>query len=327
MKPSVNNSLHKHRKILEELAACDIGRSRLDAPLVAHSSWQIGGPADLLVEPARIEQVATVIRFARRHDLPLVVVGQGTNLLFDDEGLRGVVLKIGANLSRIEINAGCILADGGTWVPELARRAMKAGLVGLEHIIGIPGTLGGLVMMNGGSHRKGIGESVCRVWIVDLEGRQRVLSRDECRFAYRQSALQGTGAVVVRAELECAVGDPRQIRREMLADLRERRGKFPRKIPNCGSVFLSTAAMHATVGPPGKIIEEAGLKGVRVGRAEVSPQHANFIVNLGGATSKDVLTLIAHIRETVRQKIGFDLSCEVRYVSPTGKIIPADRTL
>jgi UDP-N-acetylmuramate dehydrogenase len=111
----------------------------------------------------------------------------------------------------------------------------------------------------------------------------------------------------------------------MLADLRERRGKFPRKLPNCGSVFLSSAEMHATVGPPGKIIEEAGLKGSRVGQAEVSPRHANFIVNLGGATSADVLALIAHIRKTVQERIGFDLRCEVRYVSPQGEIMPADR--
>ena len=111
----------------------------------------------------------------------------------------------------------------------------------------------------------------------------------------------------------------------MLADLRERRGKFPRKQPNCGSVFLSTTEMHATVGPPGRIIERAGLKGVRIGQAEVSSQHANFIVNQGKATSADVLALIALVRKTVRDKIGFDLRCEVRYVSLAGDMMPADR--
>ncbi len=318
-------SANRLREKLEQLADLDIGNCLFDAPLAAHGSWQIGGPADLLVEPGGIDQVAAVVYFARRHGIPLVVIGQGTNLLFDDAGLRGIVLKIGANLSRLEIGEGRILAEGGVWIPELARQAMRAGLAGLEHTIGIPGTLGGLILMNGGSHRKGIGENVRRVWIVDREGRQKILDREGCQFAYRSSALQGTGAVVVRAELECETGDPRQIRREMLADLRERRGKFPRKLPNCGSVFLSTAEMHTTVGPPGKIIEEAGLKGTRIGRAEVSPRHANFIVNLGGATSKDVLALIAHIRKTVLENIGFDLRCEVRYISPQAEIMPADQ--
>ncbi len=312
-------------ELLQRLIALDIGACRHDAPLAELNSWAIGGPADLLVEPGSVEQVATLVQFVRQHNLPLVVIGQGTNLLFDDAGLRGVVMKVGDNLSRLQIDGNRITAEGGVWIPGLARKAMQAGLVGLEHTVGIPGTLGGLVMMNGGSHRKGIGENVKWVWVVDRDGQQEVLSREACQFSYRHSALQGSGSVVVKVELECESGDPAQIRREMLVDLRARRGKFPRKLPNCGSVFLSTAEMHATVGPPGKIIEEVGLKGARIGQAEVSPQHANFIVNLGGATSTDVLALIAHVRKTVREKIGFDLCCEVRYVSPAGEILPADR--
>jgi UDP-N-acetylmuramate dehydrogenase len=212
-------------------------------------------------------------------------------------------------------------------LPGMARQAMKAGLGGLEHTIGIPGTLGGLVLMNGGSQRKGIGENVRRVWIVDCEGEQVELNREECDFSYRHSALQGTGAVVVKVELECESESPQRIRRAMLDDLRERRRKFPRKEPNCGSVFLSTSEMHASVGPPGKVIEDAGLKGTRIGNAEVSSQHANFIVNRNGATSNDVLSLIAHIRQVVNERIGFELCCEVRYVSPAGKIMPAHRAI
>ena len=202
-----------------------------------------------------------------------------------------------------------------------------SGLKGLEHTIGIPGTIGGLVLMNGGSQRKGIGENVVRVRVVDREGNQKELSREDCAFSYRHSALQGTGAVVVQVELECETGDPRQIRRLMLEDLRERRRKFPRKEPNCGSVFLSTSEMHASVGPPGKVVEDAGLKGSRIGDAEVSHQHANFIVNRGKASSRDVLALIDHIRKVVFAQIGFELCCEVRYVSPDGKIMPAHLAL
>lgn len=308
---------------LRGLAAEAVGTARFNEPLAQHNSWKIGGPADLLVEPHNPQQVTTLMRLARQQQIPLVVIGQGTNLLFDDAGVRGIVLKIGAQLADIQIEGQQIVAEGGAWVPQLARLSMRAGLTGLEHCIGIPGTVGGLVSMNGGSQRKGIGENIKRVWIVTAEGERRLLSRAECRFSYRRSALQGTGAVVVKAELECPAGEVRDIRREMVCDLRKRRHKFPRKQPNCGSVFLSTAEMHASVGPPGKIIEDAGLKGIRIGQAEISEQHANFIVNAGGATSADVLTLIKHIRRTIRDRIGFDLCCEVRYVSPQGRTMPA----
>lgn len=308
---------------LKRLVQAGIGTCAFDAPLAEHTSWQIGGPADLLVEPHSVDQVAAVVRFANSHRIPLIVIGQGTNLLFDDDGLRGIVLKLGHNFSKIVINGNRITAEAGAWVPGLARKAMLAGLAGLEHTIGIPGTLGGLVLMNGGSQRKGIGDNVRQVWIVNREGEVVVLSRKECSFSYRHSALQSTGAVVVKAELECASERPQVIRRQMLEDLRERRSKFPRKEPNCGSVFLSTGEMHASVGPPGKVIEDSGLKGMRIGNAEVSRQHANFIVNRNDATSRDVLRLIAHIRQVVRERIGFDLCCEVRYVSPEGLTMPA----
>jgi UDP-N-acetylmuramate dehydrogenase len=308
---------------LRELAAGSVGSAFFNEPLAQHSSWQIGGPVDLLVEPHNPQQVATLVRFAYQHKIPLVVIGQGTNLLFDDAGVRGIVMKIGAQMAAIQIDGRQIIAQGGAWVPQLARQSMRAGLTGLEHCIGIPGTVGGLVIMNGGSQRKGISENIKQVWIVSAAGEPQVVSRDDCQFAYRQSALQGTGAVVVKVELECLVGDIGVIRSAMVCDLRNRRQKFPRKLPNCGSVFLSSAEMHASVGPPGKIIEEAGLKGARIGQAEVSRQHANFIVNLGGATSADVLALIALIRQQVRERINFELNCEVRYVRPDGQLLPA----
>ena len=308
---------------LRALAGQDVGRTAFDAPLSQHSSWRIGGAAWLLLEPESREQVARVQRFVREQKIPLVVIGRGTNLLFDDAGVHGVVMKIGEQMGGIRISGQKIIAGGGAWVPQLARLSMRAGLTGLEHTIGIPGTLGGLVMMNGGSQHKGIGENVTRVSIVDAEGATCQLSREDCAFSYRHSALQGSGSVVVEVELCCPKGELVRVRSEMISDLRTRRRKFPRKQPNCGSVFLSTAEMHASVGPPGKIIEDAGLKGSRIGQAEVSQQHANFIVNLGGASSADVLALIRHIRQKVRERIGFELDCEVCYVGPDGMLLPA----
>jgi len=301
----------------------DIGLVRFNEPLSAHNTWKIGGPAAALVEPENENQVRNILALAGSCQYPLVVMGQGSNLLFDDLGVHGVVLKIGSRMAGLKIVGEKITAEGGVWVPQLARRAMAAGLTGLEHCIGIPGTIGGLVMMNGGSHRHGIGENVASVTIVTADGSLQKLANADCRFAYRYSALQGRGCVVTGVELACVRGDQALIRREMVADLQSRRHKFPRKQPNCGSVFLSTSEMHASVGPPGRIIEEAGLKGVRLGLAEISRQHANFIVNLGGATSADVLSLIRHIRATVAARIGFDMRCEVRYVSPEGEMLPA----
>ncbi|MCD6187222.1 MAG: UDP-N-acetylmuramate dehydrogenase [Desulfuromusa sp.] len=311
------------KKNLEKLAGKEIGKATFDEPLCHHNSWKIGGLADLFIEPDNSSQIVEALSFVLANEIPLVVIGQGTNLLFDDAGVRGVVLKIGERMAGVQISGNTIIAGGGTWVPQLSRISMQAGLSGLEHCIGIPGTVGGLVMMNGGSQRKGIGGNVVNVTIVDRTGQPQKLTQAECDFSYRRSALQGTGCVIVSVELNCAAGDVKKIRREMAADLRIRREKFPRKLPNCGSVFLSTTEMHTTVGPPGKVIEDAGLKGLRIGQAEISQQHANFIINLGGASSADILMLIAHIRQVIQENIGFDLDCEVRYVTPQGVIKPA----
>ncbi|MBE0503578.1 MAG: UDP-N-acetylmuramate dehydrogenase [Desulfuromonadales bacterium] len=314
-----------HVSLLTELSRLDVGQCTFAAPLAEYCTWRIGGPADLLVEPQNIAQIQRLRRFASEHALPLVTIGQGSNLLFSDAGVRGIVLRLGQRFARLAIKEDRITAEAGVWIPGLARKAQQAGLTGLEHIVGIPGTVGGLVLMNGGSHRQCIGDLVERVTLVTPDGETQELSATACDFSYRHSALQESGGVVVRVDLLCPRGDRRAIRQVMLADLRERRGKFPLHTPNCGSVFLSSAAMHASVGPPGRIIEERGLKGRRVGGAEVSLQHANFIVNRGGATAEDVLTLITAIRAEVRNAIGFELDCEVRYVSPEGEIGPAHR--
>ena len=312
-----------HHPLLVELSRLDVGLCTFAAPLADYCTWRIGGPADLLVEPWNVAQIQTLRRFAYRHALPLVTIGQGSNLLFSDAGVRGIVLRLGPRLARLRIEEERIHAEAGVWVPALARKAQQAGLSGLEHIVGIPGTIGGLVLMNGGSQRQCIGDLVERITLVSGEGEVQELSAAACDFSYRHSALQESGGVVVAVELVCPRGERSAIRSAMLADLRERRRKFPLRLPNCGSVFLSTAAMHASVGPPGRIIEESGLKGLRVGKAEVSRRHGNFIVNCGGASACDVLTLITAIRDHVRNAIGFELDCEVRYVTPEGKIVPA----
>jgi UDP-N-acetylmuramate dehydrogenase len=283
----------------------------------------IGGAADVIAEPVSIEQIATCIAVAGKLDIPMLVMGHGTNILFSDAGFRGLVVKIGSGFSDVSIIGTRVTAQAGAWMPGIAMRAMRAGLSGIEHTIGIPGTVGGLIAMNGGSLRQGIGAVVKRLRVVDRSGSLIELGHDACDFGYRSTAIQGSGLIVCDAELELNPGLPRNIRVECLRILRNRRRKFPRKERSCGSVFLSTPSIYEKFGSPGQIIERAGLKGVRFGGAEVSTQHANFILNRGNATATDVLKLIHHIRETVLVRTGVSLECEVKYSLDDGRMVAA----
>jgi UDP-N-acetylmuramate dehydrogenase len=289
-------------------------------PLRRHNTWRIGGPADFLVEPSSWEQVVRVLQYASATGIAAVVIGKGSNLLFDDRGLRGVVIKIGRKLSRLTIAGTIVQAQSGISASRLARAAGLAGLGGLEHIVGIPGTLGGLVFMNGGSLRQAIGDVIVQVRTMDRQGNTRTLHRQECGFAYRHSRFQEEACIITEATLALVPGRRDALAAEMREILRERRRKFPMTLPNCGSVFKSDPQTCASLGPTGKIIEGLGLKGTRVGDAAVSERHANFIVNRANAQAKDVLALIELVRERVLRQTGLTLQCEVQFVEPTGVI-------
>ncbi|MGP3699609.1 UDP-N-acetylmuramate dehydrogenase [Rhodobacter sp. NSM] len=308
---------------LAELGALCPGGVFHDVELSALSWWQIGGRADLMLRPSSANEIAALMRwFAMRGIRPLVI-GQATNLLFDDAGLRVPCIQIGKSMAEIRIDGPDVYADAGIWVPGLARRLMQAGLGGAEHICGIPGTLGGLVCMNGGSQRKGIGSHIAMVESVDAEGTIRQRNADVCGFAYRQSIYQENHEIITGTVMRFGFRPIGEIRAEMLDILADRRRKFPRKQPNCGSVFVSDPATYAQHGPPGEIVEKLGLKGRRSGGAQVSPLHANFIVNTGGARANDVLTLIHEISGAAARELGATLRAEVRYVAPDGSIFPA----
>lgn len=301
------------------------GIVKTSVPLSRISRWRIGGLADVVVSPRSVEELAKLRMWIHERGLPSVIIGATTNLLFADEGLRAIAIRIGSQFAPFSIDGSKVIAGPGVWVPGFARKAMLAGLTGLEHTAGIPGTLGGLVCMNGGSQRKGIGECVLAVQSVNALG--EIIERDQaqCGFAYRTSVFQSSDEVICQTTLQLSeAADKRAVRREMLAILRDRRRKFPQKLPNCGSTFVSNPAMYADYGPPGKVIEDAGFKGYRIGAAVVSPMHANFIVNDitrgKGATSRDVLELINLIRNTVAERTGYEMAVEVRHVSPAGNV-------
>tara|TARA_R110001583_G_scaffold73469_1_gene204405 strand:+ start:6533 stop:7549 length:1017 start_codon:yes stop_codon:yes gene_type:complete len=282
--------------------------------------WKIGGLAKLVIEPNSIKGLSSLLELFQANNIPKLVVGSTSNLLFSDEGLHIPLIQIGSGLSKIEFKGNKIICESGIWVPGFARRLAAAGLSGLEHICGIPGTLGGLIYMNGGSQRKGIGSHILNVKTIDSSGRLKIYSNDECQFGYRSSIFQSKNEIIVSCEIELVSKAPKEIKREILSILRSRRLKFPNKLPNCGSVFVSDPAMYADYGPPGKVIEDAGLKGVRRGNAAISELHANFIVNEGGASAKDVLELIHLARESVERNTGYTLKAEAIFIEPDGTL-------
>jgi UDP-N-acetylmuramate dehydrogenase len=288
-------------------------------PLSELSRWKIGGQADLILSPRTSEELGAVRRLLKDTGVRHAVVGDGSNILFDDRGYRGVIVQIGPAFSQFKLHPdGQVTAGAGLWVPDYVRRVIRVGLKGCVHAIGIPGRLGGLVVMNGGSQRKGIGEQLVSATVVRPDGEIVTLDRAACGFNYRFSQMQESNDIVVEARFAYEAGDVGTLRREALTILSERNGKFPRKQPNCGSVFLSNPAMYDQVGPPGRAIEEVGLKGFKKGGAEFSPHHANFIVNNGTASSADILALIALARSKVAEQTGFLMDCEVRYLDPEG---------
>jgi UDP-N-acetylmuramate dehydrogenase len=296
---------------------------RTGVDMATVSAWRIGGPADVVVEPDTAEQVARVLQLMSDRSEPLLIIGETTNLFFDSRGFHGVLLRIGPKLAAVSIDGKRVRAQAGARVPELVRGLAEAGLGGIAHAGGVPGTIGGLVLMNGGSQRKGIGTHVASVLVADSAGELQRLDAEALGFSYRRSRLQGADAVILDAELELEPGEPEELLAEIDAIIASRAAKFPLDLPNGGSVFLSDPAMYEIVGPPGHAIETVGLKGLAEGGAQISPKHANFIVNVGGATDDDVLRLVATARNKVREATGFTMDCEVRHVGTDGVLRPA----
>ncbi len=317
----------KWRAALDALCGAQGLVPLVDEPLWRHSTWRIGGPADVLLEPVSWPQVGTLLRYADENGIPALVIGKGSNLLFGDRGVRGVVIKIGRRLAGLSICGATVRVEAGLSASRLARAAGLASLSGLEHIVGIPGTLGGLVAMNGGSLRQAIGDVIVQVKTMDRRGALQVWECEDCEFAYRQSRFQRADCVVTEIILKLATGLQAEIMAEMRAILRERRRRFPMTLPSCGSVFKNDAELFQRFGPPGAVIEGLGLKGTRVGDAVVDSRHANFIVNIGAARARDVLELVRIVRQHVQDQLGHTLTCEVKYVDERARVRPLDACL
>jgi UDP-N-acetylmuramate dehydrogenase len=275
-------------------------------PLSNHTTYRVGGSAELLVCPDDIEGAEWLYRFARREGMPLAVIGAGSNVIAPDDGVEGIVLKIRRGRGGIEFDGGNrVRAEAGVDLTDLARAAAAEGLGGISALAGIPGTVGGAVWMNAGAGDVETADLLGSVEVVTSEGRRRRLARDDITFGYRHSLFQENDWLIVGAEFELPRGDRPEIERAMERLVAERNSKYPMEYPNAGSVFKRPAGDYA-----GRLIEAAGCKGLRVGDAAVSERHANFIVNLGSAGSAEILELIALVRERVRDRTGVELELE-----------------
>jgi UDP-N-acetylmuramate dehydrogenase len=295
-------------------------RPQLDAPLAPRTWWQVGGPADVFVKAGSVQEVQQIVEACARTNTPLFILGNGTNLLVSDRGIRGVVVQLARDLTGAEAlsdgPAPVVEVGAGTKLVVLVKKAMRHGWTGLEVFAGIPGSMGGAVRMNAGARLGETCDVLSEVDVVLADGSLRTLSAEQLELGYRTSVLP-PGAIVVRARLRTTGGDPEEMRHHVEAHLEHRAATQPLDLPSCGSTFRNPPGDHA-----GRLIEAAGLKGYRIGGVEVSTKHANFLVNVGSARADDVHRLIEHIRAEVERQFGVLLHPEVHRVgewdSPPG---------
>ncbi len=298
------------------------GEVRESEPLARYSTYRIGGPATVVL-PASAEDVATAVRMAHEAGVPWFALGLGSNILLPDEGLDALVVRLGKGLDRLERDGDRWVVGAGMPAPLAARRTAASGYAGLHIFVGVPGTVGGGVYMNAGCHGGDWSEVVESVTVVDQAGRDSVVPRPEVPFTYRRSGLDGR--VVVETAVRLRREEQHQLDEQITEMFEWRQSGTPFNQPCCGSVFKNPAgpSWKREDGPrtAGQLIEAAGLKGFRVGAAEVSPMHANYFVNTGTATAADVRELIEQVRQRVEGQFGALLEPEVKLIGARGEYL------
>jgi UDP-N-acetylmuramate dehydrogenase len=284
---------------------------RANISLAGLTSMKVGGAAEYFISPRSSTELAESLAWASDRHLPITIIGAGSNLLISDEGLAGLVICTrhlrGITFDQI---SGQVTASAGEPVARLAMQIASHGWTGFEWAIGIPGTVGGLVVMNGGAQGGSAADCVVSVQTVILTGETQILYPQDLDFSYRTSVLQGSQLLVTEATFKFQTGgDPEAIAANTEAKLKARHSTQPYHLPNCGSVFRNPLPQFAA-----KLIQDAGLKGYQIGNAQVSELHGNFIVNLGNAKAKDIFSLIKHIKQVIRDRYGIALETEVKLI-------------
>lgn len=292
--------------IKSRIASEDILRNEM---MKNHTSFKIGGPADIMILPKTIDDIVSSVDYCKKHNIKHLIIGNGSNLLVSDTGIRGVVIKIADNFSDVTIEETKVKAQSGILLSRLAKMIMNESLEGFEFASGIPGTLGGAVAMNAGAYGGEMKDIITGASILDNDGRVIYLNKEDLKLGYRNSIIQEKNYTVLEVDMELNRGDFEKIK-NITDDLTKRRTtKQPLHLPSAGSTFKRPKGYYA-----GKLIEDSGLKGVRIGDAQVSDIHCGFVVNLGNATFEDVYNLIKLIQKVVMDKFGVKLETEVKII-------------
>lgn len=279
-----------------------------DEPMKKHTSFKIGGNADFMVLPENMKQIKDVVSLLKDNGIRYTVIGNGSNLLVDDDGIRGVVIKLARNFSNVVVSDNTVIARCGVLLSRLANTALENSLTGLEFAAGIPGTLGGAVVMNAGAYGGEMKDVVAETTYLNADGEILTVSGADHGFGYRKSIF-GKDDIILESTLILKVGDKDAISAKMAELNAQRRDKQPLEFPSAGSAFKRPEGYFA-----GKLIQDAGLKGYKIGGASVSPKHSGFIVSDGTATCADVLALIEHVQNEVYKQFEVKLEPEVRYI-------------
>lgn len=297
------------QQFLTELKAVTAeNRIFTDEPMKKHTTFRVGGPADILVQPKGTE-LAAVIRLCRKYDVPYQVIGNGSNLLVGDRGIRGLVIEMLSKEDEICVEDDCITVGAGMLLSKTANRAAEHGLTGMEFAAGIPGRIGGAVVMNAGAYGGEMKDILTAVTVLDQEGNEKILSAEELELGYRTSCILKKGYIVTGAKIKLKHGEETAIRARMEELKKQRVEKQPLEYPSAGSTFKRPEGYFA-----GKLIEDAGLKGYRVGDVMVSDKHCGFVVNVGEGTYDEARQVIEHVQKTVEEKFHVSLELEVKMI-------------
>nr|WP_294469409.1 UDP-N-acetylmuramate dehydrogenase [uncultured Sellimonas sp.] len=303
-----------NKEFYEKLCGCTAPeRVKEQEPMAGHTTFRIGGAADYYVSPADSEEVGKLIRLCSEEQVPYYIVGNGSNLLVSDQGYRGVIIAIGREMSRIEVEGCTIRAQAGALMSQIAAAALEHGLAGFEFASGIPGTIGGAAVMNAGAYGGEMKDVIEEVTAMDAKGSTIVLSKDELEFGYRTSLVMKKKYIVLEVCIGLEQGAKEEIR-EKMEDFKQRRiSKQPLEYPSAGSTFKRPEGYFA-----GKLIQDTGLRGFTVGGAQVSEKHSGFVINKGGASAEDVNRLMQEVSDRVYEKFGVRLEPEVRRLGEFG---------
>lgn len=303
--------------ILKSLPQVVRGKVLFGEQMSLHTSFKLGGPVDALVFPVDADDVAQTMVFAQSFTLPLIVIGSGTNLLVGDLGIRGIVLCVEGNFSWLEQEDDGFKCGAGFFLNDAVDKSVQMSLSGLEFLTKIPGTVGGAVAMNTGTHNSYISQSVHEVGCIMADGKRQILTHGQMRFDYRSSIVLQTGALIEWVRFRLDKAENEWLRGRMALLSKYRTGSQPYNLPNAGCAFRNPPAGYA-----GRLIEDAGLKGASIGGVEVSDLHANFIVNRNSTDSKNALKLMDHVAMTVYEKFNIRLKPEIRIAGSWSMDVP-----